>query len=278
MARSNSSITSAVHKATLALSIGLSMGVNAWAQTANTTTAPSNQTSGKSTSGDITSTTTTSSTNTSSGRTAKNSFSKADQRFLTMAAEANLAEIKMGQLAQQRASNEQIKQFGARMVQEHTQAHDEVKRLASAKNITLPEKPSRMHQQHASRLSRLSGTEFDREFMRHMVNDHKKTVNEFEKAANSAQDSEVKALAASMLLKLKEHEQMAHSLHDSSKERSGAASNRSSDMAPTSSGGSNSSSKSMHSNTDSTSTTKGSNSSTTGTSSGSTPPVGGTSR
>lgn len=64
------------------------------------------------------------------------------------------------------------------------------------------------------RLGKLSGNDFDKAYMKHMVDDHKKDVSEFEKASRSAKDPEVKAFAAKTLPTLKAHLQQAQTTYD----------------------------------------------------------------
>src|SRR5690348_1621236 len=95
----------------------------------------------------------------------------ADKTFMNRAAEGGVAEVKLGQLAQQKASNPAVKDFGQRMATDHQKADDQLKSLASSKNVTLPDSMSAKDQVLYNRLSKLSGDQFDREYMRAMVQD-----------------------------------------------------------------------------------------------------------
>lgn len=159
----------------------------------------------------------TTTTTTTAGAHADSKLSHGDRKFVEFAGQAGLAEVAAGQLAQQKAANEQVKQFGARMVQDHTKANDELKQLAGGKGVNLPTEPDRKHRHEADKLQKLSGAEFDRAFMKQMVEDHKKVVSEFEKHAKDAKDADVKAFASKTLPALREHLQMAQSLNDSVK-------------------------------------------------------------
>jgi putative membrane protein len=140
-----------------------------------------------------------------------------DRKFVEEAAQGGLAEMALGQLAQQRASHAQVKAFGQRMVQDHSKANDDLKRVASAKNLQLPPTPGTAHQHHVDQLGKQSGTEFDRAYMKHMLDDHQKDVSDFEKAAKSAKDADVKSFAARTLPTLQAHLQLAQKTYDAVK-------------------------------------------------------------
>jgi putative membrane protein len=143
-----------------------------------------------------------------------------DRKFVEKAAMGGIAEVELGKLAQQKATNDQVKQFGAHMAQDHSKANEELKQIAQTKGVTVPAAPDKSHQRDMDKLSKLSGAEFDRQYMSHMVADHRKTVAEFKKASESARDSEIKAFAGKTLPKLQEHLAQAQSINDSVKSAS----------------------------------------------------------
>ena len=145
------------------------------------------------------------------------SLSHADQKFLEKAAQGGMAEVETGELAQQKASNDAVKQFGARMAKDHGKANEDLKQLAGSKGVRLPASPDRSHMQDMQKLQKASGAKFDREYMQHMVDDHKKDVAEFEKQAKSAHDPDIKAFAAKTLPTLQDHLKQAQSVNDSVK-------------------------------------------------------------
>ena len=133
----------------------------------------------------------------------------ADRAFAEKAAAGGAAEVEGGKVAEQRAANDKVKQFGARMVQDHGKANDELKQIASGKGLQLPSAPDAHDQQEMARMQKLSGAEFDRAYMDHMVKDHKKDIAEFKKQASSGKEPEIKAFAAKTLPTLQEHLKMA---------------------------------------------------------------------
>lgn len=138
----------------------------------------------------------------------------ADRKFMTKAAASGMAEVEMGKLAQTKATNEQVKQFGARMEADHGKANAELKSIAASKNVELPQSPPKKAIAMMDKMKGMSGAEFDRAYMSHMVSDHKKDIALFEKEANAGKDPQVKAFASKTLPTLRDHLQMAQSIHD----------------------------------------------------------------
>lgn len=128
-----------------------------------------------------------------------------DRRFVKKAAEGGMAEVELGQLAQEKASSFEVKQFAKRMVTDHSKANDELKQIASSKGVTLPSRLSAKDKATKEKLSNLSGKDFDNAYMRDMVKDHTKDVAEFQKESTSAHDPAVKNFASQTLPTLQIH-------------------------------------------------------------------------
>ena len=142
-------------------------------------------------------------------------------QFLKEAASGGMAEVKLGGLAEQRAASDDVKNFGKRMVNDHTKANEDLKRVAAEKNVTLPSDVDHKDKEVYDRLSKLSGKAFDRAYMDLMVKDHEQDVAEFEKAARS-KDPAVQAFAERTLPTLKDHLTDAQQIAASGGERPGA--------------------------------------------------------
>jgi putative membrane protein len=140
-------------------------------------------------------------------------LSAADKNFVMKAAKGGLAEVELGRLAAEKATNPDVKQFGQRMVDDHSKANDELKSLAEQKGITLPTELDAKDKATRDRLAKLSGEAFDRAYMTDMVKDHKMDVSEFRKESRSARDADVKAFAGKTLPTLEEHLKMAEDDH-----------------------------------------------------------------
>ncbi|HLK51086.1 MAG TPA: DUF4142 domain-containing protein [Bryobacteraceae bacterium] len=128
-----------------------------------------------------------------------------DNTFITKAAQGGMAEVELGRLASQHASNDKVKQFGQRMVDDHSKANDELKKVASKQGATIPSALDPKDQAELDHLSKLSGAEFDRAYMQDMVKDHRMDVAEFRREANNGQDPDVKAFASKTLPTLEDH-------------------------------------------------------------------------
>lgn len=136
----------------------------------------------------------------------------AERQFLMEAAEGGLMEVELGKIAVAKAASADVKKFGQRMVDDHGKANQQLKALASKKNVTLPTAPAK-HKAEIDRLSKLSGEEFDRAYMDLMVRDHGKDVKAFHQQAASAADPDVKKFAADTLPVLTEHSKEAERIH-----------------------------------------------------------------
>jgi len=147
------------------------------------------------------------------GQSASDSKAKpSDRTFIAQAAAGGLAEVKLGTLASEKATNADVKKFGEMMVTDHTKANDQLKQIASAQQVTPPADLKPQDQALYDRLSKMSGAEFDRTYMRHMVEDHQKDVAEFQKASKTAGDPAVKQFATDTLPTLEKHLQDAKSV------------------------------------------------------------------
>jgi putative membrane protein len=136
-----------------------------------------------------------------------------DQRFVYETYGNGLAEIQLGKFAAQKAASNEVKQFGQRLVTDHSKANDELKSIASAKNIMLPAAVDAKHQAAYDRLSKLSGPAFDHAFMQDMVAAHRNAVKNFQDTSKNGKDAEVKAFAAKTLPTIEAHLKQAERVH-----------------------------------------------------------------
>jgi putative membrane protein len=155
--------------------------------------------------------TATATTTASTGGTSS-ALSPDDKEFVTKAGIGGLAEVQMGNLGLSKASSADVKAFAQRMVTDHSNANAELAQLATAKGVALATELDADHKAAFDHLSSLSGAEFDKAYMKHMVEDHEKDVAEFDKASTTAGDSDLKAWAGKTLPTLKEHLELAKSV------------------------------------------------------------------
>jgi putative membrane protein len=195
------------------------------------------------------------------------------------AAHGGMMEVELGKIATQKAMRDEVKQFGQRMVDDHSKANDELMQLASSKGITInhsmgtgssgtaPDaratgtstqttsstgqttssktmsgqsstassdeaKMMKKHQDMISKMSALSGAEFDRKYMDDMVKDHQKDVSAFERESTAGSDPDLKAWAAKTLPTLREHLQMARDIQ--TKVKAGSKGNMNKSQNPSS--------------------------------------------
>lgn len=154
-------------------------------------------------------------------RLTQNPLSASDRQFLTKAGQDSRAEVELGELASQRAEKAQVKQFGQRMVEDHTQINKELQELAAQKGLTLPQDIGEDNSKVKADLSKLSGAAFDKAYMNHMIADHTKDVSLFQRQSQQGNDPDLKAWAAKTLPTLQEHLQLARSITGKSATRSG---------------------------------------------------------
>ena len=167
-------------------------------------------------------------------------------QFLMKAMEANAAEVKLGELAESKAQDQRVKDFAAMVVKDHTMALDKMQMLMDQRATDKVSRATKtdwhtmkltpMQQKTFDRLSKLSGSEFDREFMQTMVTDHMAAVRDFETHAKShggsattsttgrqkpapdntkpdyARDTDTVAFANEMVPTLKNHLEMAQNI------------------------------------------------------------------
>jgi putative membrane protein len=128
-----------------------------------------------------------------------------DEQFARNAAQGGLAEVKLGQLAQERGSSQAVRDFGEHMVAQHSRANDQLKQVALQAKLDLLAELSPRDQSMYDALCKLSGREFDRAYARDMVEDHVADLAEFQREANAGQNEGVKVFASQSLAMLREH-------------------------------------------------------------------------
>jgi putative membrane protein len=139
---------------------------------------------------------------------------KPEHQFVKKAAQSGMAEVKMGELAAQKAESSSVKQFGDRLAKDHQQANDKLKKIAEQKGITLSEETKGKHAKTLEHLGSLSGAEFDQAFIKHAVEDHEKGIREFEKHAREGEDPAIRSFASEVVPTLREHLRIAKMLQE----------------------------------------------------------------
>jgi putative membrane protein len=138
----------------------------------------------------------------------------ADGDFVQKVASGGQLEVRLGELAQSKGANVAVRRFGARMVRDHTKANMQLAAALTGAGITPPRVLLDKDIKTFNELAKLSGAEFDRAYMKHMVEDHKEDVALFEKEAKDGKDAKIKAFAEKALPTLKEHLKLAEETYE----------------------------------------------------------------
>jgi putative membrane protein len=140
-----------------------------------------------------------------------------DTTFANQAAVGGMAEVELGQLAMEKASNTKVKDFASMMVNDHSKANEELKTIASTKNIMLPAGLDSEHAKIKETLTAKSGAEFDEAYVQAMVEGHQKTLALMEAGSQNNQDADLKAFAAKTAPVVKHHLEMIQKIQSEMK-------------------------------------------------------------
>jgi putative membrane protein len=129
------------------------------------------------------------------------------KEFVEMAGTSGLAEVEMGEIGVQKATNGQVKAFAKRVVADHTKANQELVTASKGKGVQVPSSRSAMHKATVEKFQQQdAGKNFDRDYMEQMIEDHKADVELFETAADDAQlDLDLRSYAKRTLPTLRDH-------------------------------------------------------------------------
>ena len=125
--------------------------------------------------------------------------------FVAEAATGGMMEVELGNLAQQKAKSQQVKDFGKMMVDDHTSVNNNLKDIASKKNIDVPAAVTDGQKKDIDKLSKKSGADFDKAYVNMMVEDHKKDIGAFKKASGDVGDNDIKNFITTTLPTLQKH-------------------------------------------------------------------------
>jgi putative membrane protein len=137
-----------------------------------------------------------------------------DTEFMMKAADGGMTEVELGKVAEKNGKKDDVKSFGTHMVKDHSKANDDLKSVAAKMNVTLPAKVSPKHQAKIDQMSKMSGDAFDTAYVKGMVEDHEKTVADFEKASGTVKNADLKKFIDDTLPVIKDHLEMAKKMQD----------------------------------------------------------------
>jgi putative membrane protein len=148
---------------------------------------------------------------------AAKSVSELDSRFMSETVNVGLTEVSLGKLASEESANSKVKSFVKMMVKDHTNADHELKKLASDKNITLPDSLSQSSRKECDDLKEKEGKAFDKAYIDKMVDGHEKVLNQFEDMEKHGTDLDLKAFVTKTIPVIKEHLDSAKAIQESLK-------------------------------------------------------------
>lgn len=131
-----------------------------------------------------------------------------DKAFVRQALQGGMAEVQLGQLALQKSSNPDVKQFAQKMVDDHTKLGDAMKQVAQQMNVKPPDSLSGKDKSTMAKMSALNGDEFDKAYIRDMVKDHKQDEKEFKQEAENTSNPALKGLVSQGGQMIDQHLQM----------------------------------------------------------------------
>ena len=144
-------------------------------------------------------------TTTAAAKTNVNADVKADSRFIRNFTADNMLEASLGKLAEQKAENPAVKQFGQRMDTDHNKTQNDWVNAATKNGLTFKTGMGQRHRAKLTRLQSLSGKAFDKAYMTQAIQDHKDDIDYFQREGQAAHSSQVRDLVASTLPTLQDH-------------------------------------------------------------------------
>jgi putative membrane protein len=132
-----------------------------------------------------------------------------DAVFAKEAADAGMAEVRMGRLAEQKAQSVQVRSFGQQMVTDHTKLGNQLAMIAGTEGLTTPSMLDPKDSRALIDLANQDGSAFDHAYLRTEIADHQSALMLFQREAAQGTDLKLKRFASNALPTLREHLQMA---------------------------------------------------------------------
>jgi putative membrane protein len=132
-----------------------------------------------------------------------------DQDFLNLAAQTDMTEAHLGQMAQEQGASQAVKDLGQMLVTDHTNDYKQLGMLASKAGLILPKGIDTKHDKMIAPFEKLKGKMFDRHYTREMVAGHTAAIAAYEKEASDGQNADLKAYAKDTLPTLEKHKKAA---------------------------------------------------------------------
>jgi putative membrane protein len=135
-----------------------------------------------------------------------------DDKFIREAGSSGKMEEELGRYAEQKALNPRVKNFGAMMAEDHSNANADLKGIAERRKIKL-----QMDEKHSKTLGGLQSenqSDFDKDYIKEMVNDHEEELKIFKKQVSDSKDPDVRAFASKNVPVLQLHLDSAKKIRD----------------------------------------------------------------
>jgi putative membrane protein len=146
------------------------------------------------------------------GKSSQGWLKSDDYDFVVKASRINMEEVQLGELAEKKSNNPEVRSFAERIVRDHSQSNTRLQELATQKGAAVPTEMSRKEDATIQHLESLSGAAFDKAFAEHMVKGHKHAIKEYKSAAKDMSDADLRTLAETTLPVLEEHLSIAEQL------------------------------------------------------------------
>lgn len=141
--------------------------------------------------------------------TSSNRNEPTGKAFIKKIAQINLDEQKLGHLAEQKGNSDAVKDFGKRMVDDHSNAESQLKDVAQKEGVTLPTQPDKKGSKLEQQLSSKSGSQFDQAYLKHMIAGHKQAIALLQHEIKNGKDQDIKEYAQDTLPTIQEHLRLA---------------------------------------------------------------------
>lgn len=128
-----------------------------------------------------------------------------DQQFVDLAAQTDMLEAHIGQLAADHASRQDVKDYAQMLVTDHTADYQQLGAIAAKDNLTIPKGLDDEHWKLAASLEKQNGAAFDAGFIRAMIDGHTKAIGIYTQEGSNAQNADVKSYASAATPTLQKH-------------------------------------------------------------------------
>lgn len=137
-----------------------------------------------------------------------------DAEFVVKVYDASWFQVMAGELAKTKATSQQVKDLADQVVTDHTMVTSELKSLAMENNMTVPEKISDKLQKKYDDLNEEKAEDFDKDYLKDVVREHKDEIDLFEKQAEKGEMESIKSWAAEKIPTLQNHLEKAEMVLD----------------------------------------------------------------